>query len=104
MYTSASSLCWWCLYIGQKHIYYKKNTNALLFASKKTGLEINADKTKYMVLLQDQNAGWNHNIKIDNKSFGRVEQLKYLVTTLKIKIKFRKKSIAGWSQVTLSTI
>jgi hypothetical protein len=35
----------------------KKNTKALLFASKETGLEINADKTMYMVLPQDQNAG-----------------------------------------------
>jgi len=54
--------------------------------------------------LRDQNAGWNHNIKIDNKSFESVEQLKYLVTTLKIKIQFRKKLIAGWSQGILSTI
>jgi hypothetical protein len=35
----------------------KKNTKALLFANTVTGLKINADKTKYMVLPQDQNAG-----------------------------------------------
>jgi len=34
-----------------------KNTEALAFASKKTGLEVNADNTKYMVMSQDQNAG-----------------------------------------------
>jgi hypothetical protein len=29
-----------------------------------------------------QNAGQNHNIKLDNKSFERVEQFKYLGTSL----------------------
>jgi len=33
----------------------KKNTEALL--SKETGLEVNADETKYVVLSRDQNAG-----------------------------------------------
>jgi hypothetical protein len=32
----------------------KKNTNTLVVASKKTGLEVNADKTKYLVMSQDQ--------------------------------------------------
>jgi len=31
---------------------------------------------------QDHNAGWNHNIKIDNNSFERVEDFKYSETTL----------------------
>jgi hypothetical protein len=31
---------------------------------------------------RDQNAGQNHNIKTDNKSFDRVEEFKYLGTTL----------------------
>jgi hypothetical protein len=48
----------------------KKNTAALLFGSK----EVNADKTKYTVMSRDQNAGRNHNIKIDNTPFERVEQ------------------------------
>jgi hypothetical protein len=39
----------------------------------------------------DQNAGNNHNTEIDNKPFERVEEFKYLGTTLKIKIQFRKK-------------
>ena len=34
----------------------KKNAKALVAASKETGLEVNADKTKYMVMSQDQNA------------------------------------------------
>jgi len=32
---------------------------------------------------EDQNTGLNHNRKIDNKSFERLEQLRCLVTTLK---------------------
>jgi hypothetical protein len=35
----------------------KKNTKALVFAGKETGLEVNAKKTKYMIMSQDQNAG-----------------------------------------------
>jgi len=47
------------------------------------GLEVHADKTKYMAISRYQNAGQNHNIKTDNKSFESVEQLKYSGTTLK---------------------
>jgi hypothetical protein len=43
----------------------KTNTEALIVASKETGLEVNATKIKYMVTSQDQNAGQNRNIKID---------------------------------------
>jgi hypothetical protein len=60
----------------------KQNTEELVMASKEIGLEANAEKTKYMVMSQNQNAGHNHNIKIDNKSFERVEEFKYLGTTL----------------------
>ena len=34
----------------------KKNAKALVVASKENGLEVNADKTKYMVMSRDQNA------------------------------------------------
>jgi hypothetical protein len=61
----------------------KKNTNDLVFAGKETGLEVNADKTKYMVMSRDQNAGRSHNIKIDNRPFERVEEFKYCETNLK---------------------
>jgi len=40
----------------------KKNAKALVVASKETGLEVNADKMKYMVMSQDQNAGQSHSI------------------------------------------
>jgi hypothetical protein len=59
-----------------------------------------------MVMSRNQNAGQNHNIRVDNKSFERVEQFKYLGTTLTYrnsiqeKIKSRLKSGNGceiWS-------
>ena len=42
----------------------KKNTDALVAASKETVLEVNADKNKYMVKCRDQNGGWSHTDKI----------------------------------------
>ena len=35
----------------------KKNTEALVVASKETVLEVNTDKTKYIFMSRDQNAG-----------------------------------------------
>jgi hypothetical protein len=35
----------------------KENTEALLVATKEIGLEVNAHKTKYMVMSRDRNAG-----------------------------------------------
>jgi len=46
------------------------------------GLVVNADKTEYMIMSRDQNAGRSHNIEIDNSSFERVEEFKYLGTAL----------------------
>ena len=45
-------------------------------------LYCSADKTKYMVMSRDQNAGRNHSVRIDNSTFERVEEFKYLGTTL----------------------
>ena len=39
-------------------------------------------KTKYVVMSRDQNAGRSHSMKTDNSSIERVEQFKYLGTTL----------------------
>ena len=41
-----------------------------------------ADKTKYMATSRDQNKGLSHHIKSDNCSFERVEEFKYLGTSL----------------------
>ena len=46
--------------------------------------EVNAEKSKYIDMSQDQNASQNHNIMIDDKSFERVEQFKYFGTRIKI--------------------
>jgi len=59
----------------------KKNAEALVGASTETGLAANADKTMYMIMSRDQNAGQSHSIKNDNSSFARVEEFKYLGTT-----------------------
>jgi ketol-acid reductoisomerase len=43
-------------------IHIRKKTEALLVTTKGIGLEINAEKNKYMVISRDQNAGQNSNI------------------------------------------
>ena len=60
----------------------KENSEALIIAIKEIGLEVNADKTKYMVMSRDQNAGRSHNMKVDNSSFERMEEFKYWGTAL----------------------
>ena len=54
------------------------------------GIEVNADKTKYMVMSRDQNAGRSHNIKIDKSTFERVGRVQIFGNN-QIKILFRKK-------------
>jgi len=60
----------------------EENTEALVVATKEIGLEVNADKTKYIIMSRDQNAGRSHSMKIDNSSIERVEEFKYLGITL----------------------
>jgi hypothetical protein len=60
----------------------RKNTEALVIANKETGLEVNAEKTKYMAISPDQNAVQNGNIQTGNKAFETVEQFKFLGTTI----------------------
>jgi len=60
----------------------KKNAEALVAATKETGLEVNVHKTKCMTVSRDQNAGRLHSMKIDNISIEMVEEFKYLGTTL----------------------
>jgi hypothetical protein len=60
----------------------KKNTEILIDASKEVDIEINVDKTKYMLLSRHQNVGQNRNIKIANRSFENVSLFKCLGTTV----------------------
>jgi hypothetical protein len=60
----------------------KKNTETLIDASKVVGVELNVEKTKYILLSRHQNAGQNRDINIANKSFENVSQLKYSGTTV----------------------
>jgi ribosomal protein S2 len=60
----------------------KKNTQTLIDASKDVGLDVNTDKTKYMLLSRHQKAGQNHDIKRANRCFENVAQFRYLGTTI----------------------
>ena len=46
----------------------KGNTETLIVTSKEIGLEVNAGKSKYMVMSGDQNAGRSRTMKVDNSS------------------------------------
>ena len=77
-YTSVPHIRIFTAWCSIKHRIGAPNTEALVVASEGVGLEVNAEETKYMVMSGDQNAGQNYNIRADNKSFGRVEDFKYL--------------------------
>jgi hypothetical protein len=51
----------------------KENAEALVVVTKEIGLEVSADKTKYMVSSRDRNVGRDDSVKIDNSSIKRVE-------------------------------
>jgi hypothetical protein len=56
----------------------RENAEALVVAAREIELEVNTDKTKYMVMSRDRNVGRGHGVKIDNSSIERVEEFKYL--------------------------
>jgi hypothetical protein len=60
----------------------KESTETLLEASRDVGLEINAEKTKYMIMSRHPNSGQNQNIRIVDESFESVATFKYLGTML----------------------
>jgi hypothetical protein len=68
--------------LGGSLLIVKKNVEASVVASDKTGTEVNADRTQYMVMSADKKRGQIHSTKIDNVSSERMEKLKYLKKTL----------------------
>jgi len=58
-YVSMVHISFWFMLItlvGRRRTYYIGNTEALVFANKENGLEVNANKTKYMGMSRDQNS------------------------------------------------
>jgi len=51
----------------------RKHAEAVVVTIKETGVEVNAEKTKYMVMPPDQHARQNHKVKKGNQFFERVE-------------------------------
>jgi hypothetical protein len=62
--------------VGEDTDTIKKNTEALLDASKEIGLEMNPEKTKYVLMSCSQKIGQKHSIKVANRSFEDVAKFK----------------------------
>ncbi|KAJ4443290.1 hypothetical protein ANN_04958 [Periplaneta americana] len=71
--------------LGENPQTIRENTEILLEASKAIGLEVNPEKTKYMIMSRDQNILRNRNIKIGDLSIEGVEKFKYLGATSAVK-------------------
>ena len=59
--------------LGRNMHTLKKNTEVSVFASKEIGLDVNANKTKYMFMSRYLNTRRSHKVNIDNNSFEKVE-------------------------------
>jgi hypothetical protein len=68
-----------------------QNTETLLEASRDIGLEINAEKTKYIIISRHPNSGQNQNIRTANELFENMAKFKYLGMT-QMRMAFMMKS------------
>jgi hypothetical protein len=59
----------------------KKNTKALLDASRDVGLKVNSEKIWYMFVSCHQNEGQNYNLLTDNRYFENVTMFRHLGKT-----------------------
>jgi hypothetical protein len=61
----------------------KEQSKQLINAAKRVGLEINAEKTEYMVVQRHEQIGCrNEVLEVENYKFKRVQQFKYLGTLI----------------------
>jgi hypothetical protein len=69
----------------------KENMETLLGASRDAGLEINTERTKYVIMSCCPNSGQNQNIRIANELFENVAEFKYLGMTLTMTFKMKSR-------------
>jgi hypothetical protein len=79
--TCWSMLIMW-IYLFDNIDTINKNTEILIDASKEVGLEVNTEKTKYILLSRHRSEEWNQDIKIANRCFENMAQFIYLGTTV----------------------
>jgi hypothetical protein len=77
--------------VGENVDTIKKNTEALLVDSKEVGLDVNPEKTKYMLMSHSWKVGQKHSIKIAYRCFEGMVKFGYLGTTLTDKIACMKR-------------
>ena len=63
--------------LGENLQTVRENAEIFIKASKDIGLEVNSEKTKYMITSHHQNVIQNQNIVIGNLSFENMEKLRY---------------------------
>jgi hypothetical protein len=68
--------------VGENIDTINENTETLLNAIMEIGLEVNPEKTKYMLMSRSQKIGQKHSTKLANRSFEYAAKFKYLGTTL----------------------
>jgi hypothetical protein len=67
--------------VGENTDTIKKGTEALVEASKEIGLEVNQEKTKYLLMSRCEEIGQTNSIKIVSRCFEDAAKFKHLGTT-----------------------